>query len=45
MIKTYTAGAPGDGGSAGSGAPVSSNGANGNQGQCWDFSKSKACGM
>jgi hypothetical protein len=45
MIKTYTAGAPGDGGSAGSGAPVTSSGANGNQGQCWDFSKSKACGM
>jgi hypothetical protein len=42
-IKTFTHGMPGDGGAAGQGAPMSSNGAQGTMGQCWDFGKNKSC--
>jgi hypothetical protein len=34
---------PGAGGTAGSGAPASSNGMSGIQGPCWDFSANLAC--
>jgi hypothetical protein len=42
-IKTFMPGTPGDGGSGGNGAPATSNGANGNAGQCWDLSTNAAC--
>jgi hypothetical protein len=41
--EMFTPGTPGDGGTAGSGAPSTSNGASGDQGQCWDFSTGMAC--
>ncbi len=42
-IQMFTPGLAGNGGTAGSGAPATSNGANGNQGQCWDFSAGTVC--
>ena len=42
-IATFTQGPPGDGGAAGPGASMTSNGAQGKMGQCWDFSKNAAC--
>jgi hypothetical protein len=43
VVKTFTPGNPGSGGPAGTGAPMSSNGAPGNAGQCWDFGNNAAC--
>jgi hypothetical protein len=43
MIKTFTPGTPGSGGAAGNGAPMTSNGATGVAGQCWDFTANAAC--
>jgi hypothetical protein len=42
-IQMFTPGTAGSGGTVGNGAPASSNGASGSQGQCWDFSTSAAC--
>jgi hypothetical protein len=42
-LNTFTQGMPGDGGTAGQGAPMTSNGAKGTLGQCWDFGKNKSC--
>jgi hypothetical protein len=42
-IQMFTPGTAGNGGTPGSGAPATSNGASGNQGQCWDFSTNAAC--
>ena len=43
MVKTFTPGMGGNGGLAGNGAPMSSNGASGAAGQCWDFGANAAC--
>jgi hypothetical protein len=42
-IQMFTPGTSGGGGTAGSGAPTTSNGASGNAAQCWDFSTGMAC--
>ena len=42
-IQMFTPGTAGSGGTAGNGAPVTSNGATGNAGQCWDFTTAAAC--
>jgi hypothetical protein len=45
VLQMFTPGMPGTGGTAGSGAPTTSNGALGNAGPCWDFSTNAACAM
>jgi hypothetical protein len=42
-IQTFTPGTQAGGGTAGTGAPMSSDGAAGNAGQCWDFGSNAAC--
>jgi hypothetical protein len=43
MLKNFTGGAAGDGGTGPQGAPVTTNGAKGAAGACWDFAKNTAC--
>jgi hypothetical protein len=43
MIKTFTPGLAGGGGTVGTGGPMSSNGAPGTTGQCWNFATNVAC--
>jgi hypothetical protein len=42
-IKTFMPGTAGAGGTAGMGAPMTSNGATGSAGLCWDFTANTAC--
>jgi hypothetical protein len=43
VLKEFKNGAPGNGGSAADGAPMTSYGAKGNEGPCWNFTAKTAC--